>query len=210
MSRTQSQRLRPGNSTGGSRSAAVPDLLSHQLQPGLPNGHRILLFPFLHWLRLVRGNHLRLPGAWSSRRIATPQEQAGAAKPSRPMCRRNDDFVSAGKQSVDGARSRPGQRAVADSFGESPVAAPPITPPSAPIAAPLSTLPTSRPLFPACSTVPSFPFTLGPSDPGKLLRTPGTSTTWPLGKIMVVKCRSSCARPLTRPGRTTRSTTPCT
>ena len=50
--------------------------------------------------------------------------------------------------------------------------------------------------------VPSLPFfTVGPLEPGKLSTAPGMLTTEPLGKISVVKCIVTCARPFT-PART--------
>ncbi len=112
MSRPQSQKLRPGNSLGCLRlQSSVAARASERAQH--------LLFPFLHWLLLVGGHHLRLPAC-----LVVPGElrllkDKWALQNHFHRCaRRNHDIVATGKKSVNGSRSGSGERAIADSFGD--------------------------------------------------------------------------------------------
>ena len=80
--------------------------------------------------------------------------------------------------------------------------APPIVPTPAPVGiAILAASPALRPLSPSCWIVPSpSSFTVCFFAPGRLSTMPGISTTDPFGKMIEVKCISSCALPFTRPG----------
>ena len=116
------------------------------------------------------------------------------------------------KSDVSPAAARPAPIPAIPPATGCPAPNPPMEPTVPPVGmAILATSPAFRPLSPACSMVPSpSSLTVCFLAPGRLFTRPGICTTVPLGKMMAVKCMSSCALPLTRPARATRSTTPCT
>src|SRR5271154_3040506 len=134
MSRPHSQKLRPGNSAGawGNDScgpASSGPLLSRSWFIDHPNdslmegsvaaraaeGTQDSLLP--HGLLLAGGNHLRLPvGLVATGELRLLQNQRPLQNHLHRCSRRNHDIIPAREEGVDGSRSRPGKRTVADIF----------------------------------------------------------------------------------------------